>query len=246
MSLERVSMRLLRPRTKFSVWLFAGLTSLISVVVTAIAVPLTFDLLDDDAVFKSCLIAMLCAFPTALILFDGMRKNEELSAKLQKLVNRDRLTDVATRDYFFQRMEEAPDCFGVSLMIDIDHFKQVNDTYGHLFGDQVIHRVADVLRTAVRKEDIVCRFGGEEFVVFLEKYDAESGMRVAERIREQVQSQVMEHEGVEVRVTVSIGGALKDGVSEIEKSIQDADEALYVAKSEGRNRTVFHNMRKAA
>ena len=122
----------------------------------------------------------------------------------------------------------------------------MNDTYGHLFGDQVIHRVADVLRTAVRKEDIVCRFGGEEFVVFLEKYDAESGMRVAERIREQVQSQVMEHEGVEVRVTVSIGGALKDGVSEIEKSIQDADEALYCAKSEGRNRTVFHNMRKAA
>jgi len=220
--------------------------SLFSIVATGVVVPLGFPLEADSSVIKACFLAASCALPTTLILFNEMRKNEELSEKLLHMVNRDRLTDVATRDYFFQKMAEAPERFGVSLMVDIDFFKQVNDTYGHLFGDKVIHRVAQVLRDNVREGDIVCRFGGEEFVVFLEDYNHEGGMQIAERIREQVQSQVMTREGMEVRVTVSIGGSLKVRLAEVEKSIQEADEALYLAKAQGRNRTVFHTRRQDA
>jgi len=111
-----------------------------------------------------------------------VRENAILRHKLQALVDRDRLTDVATRDFFFARLLDLPDAYGVSLMIDIDHFKQVNDAHGHLVGDDVIHAVAQIMRAQIREEDIVCRFGGEEFVVFLRKASAQEGWVIAERI----------------------------------------------------------------
>lgn len=163
----------------------------------------------------------------------------KLSEEMERLVNRDRLTDVATRDYFFKRMRDAPDAYGVSLMIDIDHFKEVNDTYGHLAGDTVIATVAQRLSNTLRNDDIICRFGGEEFVVFLSGRNIDSGYRAAERMRNVIARDALEIDGLSLKATVSIGGSLKDRLTDIEAAIHEADAALYRAKAAGRNLTVF-------
>ncbi len=168
-----------------------------------------------------------------------MLENQRLSEELQRLVDRDRLTDVATRDFFFAAMSREPDSYGVSLMVDIDNFKNINDGYGHLAGDAVIHAVAQILRKTVRKGDIVCRFGGEEFVIFLHGADEKSGFALAERMRERVESETVPFDIEKISVTVSIGGSLKRQIDALTQSIQEADEALYRAKQTGRNRTVF-------
>ncbi len=171
-------------------------------------------------------------------------QNFKLAEDLSRLLERDRLTDVATRDFFFKRMTEAPDAYGLSLMIDIDHFKSVNDTYGHLAGDAVIRHVAQILRRNCRQKDIVCRFGGEEFVVFLYGVGEENGFDTAERIRKIVEAAVTQHEDIDLKVTVSIGGSLKQGADQIDRAIKQADEALYRAKELGRNRSVMSWLRQ--
>lgn len=161
-----------------------------------------------------------------------------LSQELSRLVNRDRLTDVATRDFFFERLAADPDTYGVSLMIDIDHFKKVNDTHGHLVGDDVIARVGRVLKDEMREDDIVCRFGGEEFLVYLRDATRADGWEIAERIRERIAAEVITTRNGPVEVTVSVGGSLKVQLEKIEEAIRRADDCLYRAKAMGRNRTV--------
>jgi len=221
-----------RPRSSKEVWRNTFYASLFSVVITVILVPLTFDLpnLVSDLV-KCAAIALLCSVPVSWLMGNEMRKNEELTTVLRNLVNRDRLTDVATRDYFFDQMEANPNRYGVSLMIDIDHFKAINDTFGHLVGDKVIRGVADALRRAVRDEDIVCRFGGEEFIVFLADHRTERGFEVAERIRTSIETEVLKVQETEISVTVSIGGSLKEAVTDINDAIKLADDALYQART---------------
>ncbi|WP_373635586.1 GGDEF domain-containing protein [Yoonia sp. SS1-5] len=184
-------------------------------------------------------IVVVVTMPICLFVGSKMYENAKLGAQLQQLLNRDRLTDVATRDYFFSRMEAEPNAYGVSLMVDIDWFKAVNDRYGHLAGDAVIQAVAAALRKHTRAQDIVCRFGGEEFVVFLFDHTIRDGYDVAERLRLAIEEALISAEGHDISVTVSIGGSLKERVAAISTAIKEADEALYRAKSLGRNRTVF-------
>lgn len=230
----------LRPQSSSEVWRNTFIASFFSVAVTVILVPLTFELqnLVSDLI-KCAAIALLCSVPVSWFMGNEMRKNEELTKVLRDLVNRDRLTDAATRDYFFDQMESDVNSFGVSLMIDIDHFKNINDTYGHLVGDKVIRHVAEALRRTVRDEDIVCRFGGEEFVVFLANHQTENGVEVAERIRTAIAKEVVRVQEAAISVTVSIGGSLKDAVTDINDAIKMADDALYRAKAAGRNQTIF-------
>lgn len=130
---------------------------------------------------------------------------------------------------------EDPLCF---ILTDIDHFKKLNDTYGHPFGDVVLKGVAGVLQNAVRKVDLAARYGGEEFAIILEGSDLEGGRKLAERIRAEVEALVFHHETKgEVRVTLSLGIAAFPGDGrEKETLIAHADLALYHAKAGGRNR----------
>ena len=188
---------------------------------------------------KATIATIVVSFPLALFFIGQMRKNYMLTAELQRLVDRDRLTDVATRDFFFARMQAAPDAYGVSLMVDIDQFKAVNDRHGHLVGDQVIKDVAGILRQNTRADDIVCRFGGEEFVIFLSSQTQAQGFAIAERMRTDIAAHLIETQTGQVRVTVSIGGSLKDRMENVSRAIHDADKALYAAKNRGRNMTIF-------
>ena len=126
------------------------------------------------------------------------------------------------------------------LMLDLDHFKRINDTYGHLAGDDVLKGFATLVRNCLRKEDLLARYGGEEFVVLLPGSSQAAAAALAERIREQTAALPMEANGHRARVTVSIGSASEKGdtLPSLEAMLGRADEALYQAKREGRNRVV--------
>ena len=127
------------------------------------------------------------------------------------------------------------------MMLDLDHFKNFNDTYGHEAGDAVLRESAAFLKRSVRAEDIVCRFGGEEFVVILPLADATSTQARAERIRSKLHELVVLHEGKSVgSVTVSVGVAALPAHGESCKALLEAaDAALYRAKRDGRDRVVM-------
>jgi diguanylate cyclase (GGDEF)-like protein len=123
-------------------------------------------------------------------------------------------------------------------MMDIDHFKQVNDVHGHLTGDVVLKEIAQLVRVRVRREELFARFGGEEFVLVLPETDREGAVEAAEAIRRLVAEHSMTFEGQMIRVTVSLGVATFDksehkGPDDL---IRTADKNLYQAKGNGRNR----------
>ena len=127
------------------------------------------------------------------------------------------------------------------LMIDMDHFKEVNDTYGHKSGDMVLERLAKILKSSVRKNDLIIRYGGEEFLIILQNVKSkEDAIQVAEKIRKSVQNTEMEiEEGVIIKKTISIGlSVYPDNCEKGWECIKYADMALYKAKNSGRNKVV--------
>jgi diguanylate cyclase (GGDEF)-like protein len=126
------------------------------------------------------------------------------------------------------------------LLLDIDHFKKINDTYGHQVGDAVLQSVGHALKTNVRAGDIVCRYGGEEFILVFPGMQAEDGRARAEKLRKMIESQTISAKNQLIAVTISIGGSVypQDGKSN-DELISMADLALYRAKQNGRNRVEF-------
>ena len=124
------------------------------------------------------------------------------------------------------------------IMADVDHFKQVNDTHGHDHGDAVLIQVSELLKDSLRGTDVVARWGGEEFLVLLTKTNIEQGASVAENIRETIANKPFVYDGVEHKVTLTLGIASYGSNSNFEETIQRADKALYEGKENGRNRVV--------
>jgi diguanylate cyclase (GGDEF)-like protein len=127
------------------------------------------------------------------------------------------------------------------LLFDLDHFKRVNDTHGHLAGDEVLREVAALVSRMIRVEDVFARFGGEEFVVLVRGIEHENIARFAERLRAGVERLEIPAESVVLRATISVGfvslGQLPEGERTAEGLLRAADERLYRAKTGGRNRT---------
>ena len=123
------------------------------------------------------------------------------------------------------------------MMLDIDHFKAVNDTYGHQAGDSVLREVATIVRKTIRNTDYVARYGGEEFAVILPHTTEEQGYALAERLREQIAARPFIHQNMRLRATISIGltSLPLNTLKKTDTLVQEADEALYYAKSNGRN-----------
>lgn len=160
-----------------------------------------------------------------------MRELHSITDPLTGLVNRRGALEAMRRETARARRHERPICIA---FIDVDHFKAVNDTYGHAVGDKVLVALADVLTSSVRREDVVARWGGEEILVVLPDATLEQARQLAERAREAVAS--MLHDGLP-SVTVSVGVAeLGVEADAIDASLAEADARLYEAKSAGRNR----------
>jgi len=154
---------------------------------------------------------------------------------LTKLFNKRYLLDRLDSELKFARRHDAPISL---LLLDLDDFKKVNDTFGHLAGDAVLANLAGVLTKAVRNEDVVARFGGEELAIILRAITLEAATSLAERLRALVERTVTPHQGRELRATVSIGVASYPStpVETIDQFLEAADKALYRAKHAGRNR----------
>ncbi|MDB1123428.1 GGDEF domain-containing protein [Vibrio algarum] len=173
----------------------------------------------------------------------NITNSHELKERLVQLSEHDDLTSLLNRRAFFFKAQQCFAClkrYGAMssvLMIDIDHFKNINDTNGHLFGDEVLIGVAKLLSKHTRNTDSIGRLGGEEFAIILKVTEAEQAMEFAERIRQAVESHTFKHEGESAHLTVSIGVSQIDTSDRDYKSVfQRADDALYTSKRAGRNR----------
>lgn len=157
---------------------------------------------------------------------------------LTQLYNKKYFVDVLSKEFSFSRRNHQP----LSLMmIDIDHFKAVNDTYGHMAGDLVLKTLGVFLQKSLRLENIACRYGGEEFAVILRQVNGDLALMIAERLRKAVEAEKINFRGKNISVTISIGIATLDNANfeTIEDLIQRADDHLYEAKEGGRNRTIL-------
>lgn len=180
-------------------------------------------------------------------LYYRLNQNMELNELLhetRELAHRDFLSGLYNRRYFFDagsHFYEQARRQKMSLvigMVDIDFFKRVNDTYGHDAGDSAIKHVANILLNAVRKTDIVARFGGEEFCLLMADPDRDALRAIFDRIRCSIEKSTVVHEGLRFNLTISIGVAEYCGTT-MEALINIADSQLYLAKTGGRNRVVI-------
>ncbi len=171
--------------------------------------------------------------------------NAQLFAQTRRLSITDGLTELFTHRYFQETLDrEMVRALRYKqelslLMLDIDFFKKVNDTYGHQAGDCVLRAIADVVRGYLRRSDYACRYGGEEFALILTETNLDNAMHTAGRLREACEKKVVTFADMEIRVTVSLGVSTYKIDQEPKMSKQDvieaADQALYQAKRQGRN-----------
>ncbi len=171
-------------------------------------------------------------------------KHFQRLSSIKNIAIYDTLTGLFNRGYFEERLGvEAQKSFygGIPLslvMVDIDLFKKVNDTFGHTEGDQVLHKISSLLKASVRKKDTVARYGGEEFILILPEAGLEESFIIAERIRRLVENTVFEVGGVQVHLTLSMGisNFPNHRAKSKEELVKMADQALYDAKRSGRNK----------
>ncbi len=167
-----------------------------------------------------------------------------LNSELEAQSRTDRLTGLYNRGFWEEELERQHARFdrhehiASLVLLDIDHFKQINDNHGHQAGDEVIRMVADSLRKTTRKTDICGRYGGEEFGVILPDADLSQALYFAERLRKNIEKQRVAYKGAEISCTISLGVAeISDLYENHESWIQQTDKALYTSKANGRNRT---------
>ena len=172
------------------------------------------------------------------------RSFNEMRGRLIELIGTDALTGVVNRRAFETRLRrewrqaKRRDSTLALLMIDIDHFKLVNDSHGHLAGDVALQELAEIMRVTARETDVVARFGGDEFVILLPDTGWQGAMTFAERLRMNVDDHSFMVEGARLEITISIGVALARGTDPIsvDDLLEQVDRSLYKAKSGGRNR----------
>ncbi len=172
--------------------------------------------------------------------------DENFQRQMYESALRDGLTKAFNKKYFLERLESE---FAYALrhksalslvMFDIDHFKKINDTHGHLAGDQALVALSTLIATTIRKEDVFARYGGEEFAVICRGVDLAGAHQFGERIRSRVEALTLDYNGTAIRMTISVGvSAVADvGIREMLELVGIADDALYQAKRQGRNRVI--------
>ncbi|APX61628.1 GGDEF domain-containing protein [Acinetobacter schindleri] len=168
-----------------------------------------------------------------------LQQRDALEFRLKNIAHSDPLTGLANRfalEEYTRFLESHPSQFSQTclMIIDIDHFKQVNDQYGHIIGDEVIQFVAQCLKDNVRTSDLLVRYGGDEFLVLIENIDFDNARKIADKIRSEVEgAYILSENGDQIQVSVSVGVAI--GAQSWISLFTKADKALFVAKGQGRN-----------
>jgi diguanylate cyclase (GGDEF)-like protein len=213
---------------------FCGLCTLLN----AIAGFYELNYIDFDNVVFNRIIATIVLYSVSFLLY----RNSQSESVLKRLATTDPLTGTLNRRHYMelmsreQRRAERYNAVFSVLMIDIDHFKRVNDTHGHQIGDQAIQAMSCACQKALRPTDLLARYGGEEFIITLTHTDQPGAAKVAERLREAVSEIELQTEQGVLKFTISIGVCTFFKRSLLEEIIGRADQALYQAKTSGRNR----------
>lgn len=219
-------------------------------------VPLLGGVVDGNAWLMCIVIPLTIAWPaTAFQCWQQQRLQQanreinrlhgELSiahATLVERARRDGMTGMLNRESFFAELKRAlaETANGMLLVIDADHFKRINDRFGHPVGDEALRVIARAIANVLRDGDLAGRIGGEEFAVFLGDVEAADAARIAEMVRQSVeQVSFVTADGDAIPLTVSIGGVLHQGGLTLSELFGEADRQLYKAKHRGRNRIVF-------
>lgn len=177
---------------------------------------------------------------------DTLHSVQDNNEQLNRIARIDTLTGIYNRRFMSEKLTEEsarhersnnPLCI---ILIDIDHFKKFNDNFGHKCGDIILKKTATTLKETARKQDILARWGGEEFIFLLPETRLEGAKVVAEKLRKQIAEQLITHDGITHGITISAGAAMCDPNHNINDCINHADAALYQAKHEGRNRVAVH------
>jgi diguanylate cyclase (GGDEF)-like protein len=216
---------------------FIGFCALCTILSAGASIP---DMEEEDfvnfAINRGVVTVVL--YSTCLLIYRINRSSQVL----RRLATTDPLTGAFNRRHFMELMareQRRADRYSTIysiLMIDIDHFKRVNDTYGHQVGDLAIQAMADACKRITRPTDIVARYGGEEFIVTLTHTEQAGALKVAERLREAVAEIAVPTEKGALSFTISVGVSTYEKKSTVDKIIGRADQALYKAKQGGRNR----------
>jgi diguanylate cyclase len=181
-------------------------------------------------------------------LYITVRDVTEIAIYEQKLIDmnmQDGLTGVFNRRFLefrlkdeFERYKRYTKSFSL-VMLDLDHFKSVNDNYGHLYGDFILRSVSEQIKSLLRNTDFIARYGGEEFCCILPETNINQAMVIAERCRAAIENQIFDNQDVSAKITVSLGVAeMTRDIASPALLIEKADQALYEAKHSGRNRVV--------
>jgi len=223
-----------------------------------IGINLNFEINLDFIVALIFLFGAVFVFIVMRVSYDTVEDILRID-KLEMLAITDPLTGLYNRRYIEARAEseiKRAARYGhhlSALLLDIDHFKKINDSYGHQFGDKVLIKFSEILKAHSRDSDIVARYGGEEFLLIFPETSLSAAEKAAERFRELVQTiriplsseeivgkepPDIVPESISITVSIGISGCIKGDTATCERIIQEADKALYQAKQEGRNKTV--------
>jgi diguanylate cyclase (GGDEF)-like protein len=188
---------------------------------------------------------LLCLLITGLVVALTHLVLKRYHLEVENAAAIDKLTNLPNRKAFdigvsvlLQDSKRNKTALGI-IMLDLDHFKAVNDVYGHLAGDYVLAKTAETLKSSTRSEDFICRWGGEEFVIVVRDCDEQQLMLLAEKIRTAIQAVPYSYKGKRIPVSTSIGAAARIGDEDINHLIYRADSALYKAKHAGRNQSIL-------
>jgi diguanylate cyclase (GGDEF)-like protein len=227
------------PRVVISLAILSSILTVAGMLLSHPTAPLHVVLLN-----RGMCIVLICV--TAIIAVRHLEVGNALRESLENQAARDPLTELFNRRHVFAIVEDELRRYRrygelcSLILIDADHFKRVNDEYGHGAGDLALRRIADVCQSAVRDSDVVGRFGGEEFIIVLPHTDTTAAAVVAERIRATMDNQAILSQDRAINVTLSLGVAeVGPDADTFDSLLKAADQALYAAKDAGRNRVAF-------
>lgn len=218
---------------------------ILAVFLLAPGTPFLFTTYDINFVcrFLASLISVsILAFAYEYSRQDWQRESDQLNTMLEKLSRTDDLTGLINRRDMNDRMTEEvarfkqnhrPFCL---ISCDLDHFKRINDQYGHDCGDAVLKAISKTLKDNIKEQDKVCRWGGEEFLIILPETKLDKAHNTAERLRSIVEATTIDYHNIKIQITISLGVAEYDGTETLLQCIKTSDRRLYRSKETGRNR----------
>jgi diguanylate cyclase (GGDEF)-like protein len=245
-----MAMGIRKPR---DVWVFTVVITVFAVTVSELGMlgnylikgPAGFHM--HNAFLMAFVLPIIIAFPVTYYVARMSLKLSQTQAELHLLANTDPLTRLPNRRSFFQSAEPIvnnSDDVATLLVIDADHFKMLNDSYGHAVGDRALVAIADVLRDNFRQSDLICRVGGEEFAVLIPGMSINQAEALATRVVSKVAASPLCEPNAIIEYSVSCGIADTTTATDIQALFKAADDAMYLAKQQGRNRVA--RLRQAA